>query len=57
MEKNELIRALVDAKLFRGNVCDRIEVRPCLLEQDHMERAHQTVRHFAAFQLKMERRV
>ena len=62
VEKDGLVRAKVDVELFRSSVCDLVEVRLCFLENNHIVRAHHTVRHFAlsknpALQLKIERRV
>ena len=47
-EKDELVRALVDVELFRSSVCDLMEVRLCLLEKNHVIRAHNAVCFFAS---------
>ena len=43
-EQNELVRNLVDMKLFRGMFCDLIKL--CHVEEDHTIRAHYTFWYF-----------
>ena len=47
VKHEELICALVDAELFGINFNGLLEVRLCLLDQDHAKRAHHAVRYLA----------
>ena len=40
VEQHDLVGALVDVKQLLRTCSDFLEVRPCLLEQDHVIRAH-----------------
>ena len=43
VEQHEVVGALVDVKLLLRTCSDFLEVRPCLLQQDHVMKAHHKV--------------